>query len=107
MNIIFYHKGTIPLAYIIPKNKDLKKYRPIISYANHSLKKLLKLASRGFSHILKNIKSVNHFNSTKTTDIMDFIKNINMKKNIQSILIKGDIKEIYHMKNLKKLLFGL
>lgn len=26
MNIIFYHKGTIPLAYIIPKNKDLKKY---------------------------------------------------------------------------------
>lgn len=95
MKLFPFKKGTLPIAYIIPKNKNLNKYRPIISYSNHSLKKLLKIASRGLFHILKNIKSIKHFNITKSTEFMEFIKDIKLKSSKQYMLIKGDIKEMF------------
>lgn len=90
-----FKKETLHIAYIIPKNKNLNKYRPIISYSNHSLKKLFKIASRGLFHILKNIKSIKHFNITKSTEFMEFIKDIKLKSSKQYMLIKGDIKEMF------------
>ena len=36
----YIRKGfSCPYGYIIPKNKDINKYRPVVSYVNHVSKK--------------------------------------------------------------------
>jgi len=93
-NININKNGVIPNAYILPKNKDIRKTRPIVSYSNHPIRNLLKIASRGLFHILKHAP-IKHFTITKTHSTMDFIKNIDLLDNEKNILIKGDIKEMY------------
>lgn len=93
-NISINKNGVIPNAYILPKNKDVRKTRPIVSYSNHPIRNLLKVASRGLFHVLKHAP-IKHFSITKTHSTMEFIKNIDLIDNGKNMLIKGDIKEMF------------
>jgi hypothetical protein len=52
----YYNKNnSIPYGYIIPKSKDVKKCRPVISYYNHPYKNLLNICNRVIMGMLKMI----------------------------------------------------
>lgn len=86
--------SALPSSYILPKNKDIQRYRPIVSYFNHPCKTLFKIASRGLVHLLKHSqeKSFSIFN---TLDPMKFIKEQKLVKYGKHLLLKADIKEMY------------
>lgn len=85
---------TLPSSYVLPKNKDISRFRPIVSYFNHPCKKLFKIAARGLFHILKNSQE-EHFAIFNTSETMAFIDGIELEKYGKHLLIKADIKEMY------------
>ena len=58
---------TIPYSYILFKNKDDNRRRPIVSYYNHPLKKSFNYTSRALSFILKHA-SLDAFTLWRTRD---------------------------------------
>jgi hypothetical protein len=51
------NKGTLPSSYITPKAKaPLSKFRPLVSFLHHPMKKLLKIQARALLFLLDNIK---------------------------------------------------
>jgi hypothetical protein len=67
--------GSLPYAYATPKNKDLTRYRSIISYANHPLKLVYGVAQRAIIFMIKSI-NVTHFTLHKTHDVLRSIQKI-------------------------------
>ncbi len=62
-------------AYLIPKNKDLNRWRPIVSYFHFLTKKIGKWMSRCLTVLCNEIgKFWKHLNLTKTTDSFEFFK---------------------------------
>jgi hypothetical protein len=61
----FRKAGTLPYAYATPKNKDLSRYRSIISYADHPLKLVYAVAQRAVIFMIKSV-NVTHFTLHKT-----------------------------------------
>ena len=45
--------SPLPVSYVLPKNKDVKKDRPITSYFKHPFKKVFNAAGRALLHILE------------------------------------------------------
>ena len=43
----------IPEPYILPKNKDILRYRPITPYTNHPLSSSLNIASRALAFVMR------------------------------------------------------
>ena len=93
----------LPYGYIIPKNKDKNKYRPVVSYFHHKYKKLLNTTSRGIAGMLKLI-SKNSKNCVlwKTGDLhnvmIEKIRKLLELKNSKNKYIKVrsyDIKNFY------------
>ena len=73
-------KGSLPYVYINYKNKDLNKHRPIMSYYNHPMKLLFKLAGTALTFLLTQIPSnYYHFNLFNITHVKTFINNTNNK----------------------------
>ena len=68
-------KGTLPYGYILPKDKDITRDRPIISYASHPARSLLNTISRAILAILKFL-SFEHFILWKTQDAFSFFNDI-------------------------------
>ena len=51
----FYAGGQIPVAYVLPKSKDLCKGRPIVPYCNHPCRRLYKLVGRALSYFARKV----------------------------------------------------
>jgi hypothetical protein len=58
-----------PLSYILPKNKNVLKDRPIVSYATHRLKKLLNTCSRAILFCLQQ-SPIHQYTLWKTHDLL-------------------------------------
>lgn len=85
---------SLPSSYILPKDKDIKRFRPIVPYFNYTYKNLFKCAARGLFHLLKHSQK-QHFTIFNTMNTMDFIKTQKLENYESHLLIKGDIKEMY------------
>jgi hypothetical protein len=72
--------GRLPYAYVLPKNKDISRCRPVVSYYNHPHKRLLNLCSRAVAGMLKRIES-SHCILWKTGDLLE-----RMRENIDALV---------------------
>jgi hypothetical protein len=93
------NKSAIPHAYIIPKNKDIEKQRPISSYCRHPLKKLLNRAGRALTAALQNLDEQTHFTLWNTThfstDVQNKVERIISSGFPDVLALAGDIKNMY------------
>lgn len=93
-------KGTLPYAYGIPKEKDLNKFRPIVSYANHPLKRLLNTTGRIINFMMKKC-NLEGMTLWKTNDVTEKLLEFNEKiqevwnNEMETIMIVSDIKDMY------------
>ena len=86
-------KGKIPYAYAIPKFKNLLRYRPIMSYAQHPLRRIYNLVSRALFFILQEIcpKSVLFNINNLVNKLIQYLENV--KNNIY--IVTFDIKNMF------------
>jgi hypothetical protein len=71
-------KGQLPYVYLNPKYKDLNRYRPLMSYSNHYLRALFKLAGSALTFMLLQIPMrYQHFNLFNMTCVKTFIDSTN------------------------------
>lgn len=95
--------GNIPYAYVLFKNKDIKKKRPIVSYATHPLKKTLNITCRALNHMIQTITPDHamHCNMETCVELKDRIKDFETRKkneygkNTRFAFIMGDVKNMY------------
>jgi hypothetical protein len=98
----FNHTGSLPYPYVLRKQKDLSRSRPVVSYANHPLKKVIQVASSALLLCVKALpeeyRSANIFS---TKDMLpnllqkyEMVKNI-FGENTEYFTYAGDIKEMY------------
>lgn len=58
------NKCSVPFVYILPKNKDLNKWRPIMSYSAHPMRGLMRLVGRSLNFIThSNSSAISAFHS--------------------------------------------
>ena len=60
---------SIPYAHLLPKFKDTSRYRQIVSYFKHPLKKVMSVAQRAIMFMI-NTLTLTHFNLSKTQDFL-------------------------------------
>lgn len=91
-------KTRLPYGYCLPKNKDVKKRRPIVSYCVHPFAKVLQRASRAIRHML-DICDRKHFTLNKTNDFVSRLESIHqsfMDEGYDHVVMQaGDIKNMY------------
>ena len=93
-------KNSSPYCYTLPKAKDFNRFRPIVSYFHHPLKKLYNYASRALTFILKHSKT-NSFTLWNTKDLLPTITHISNTlkhtygKNTKLLSYCADIKNMY------------
>jgi hypothetical protein len=92
-------KNRVPHAYVLRKNKDVTRLRPIVSYFHHPIKAVFNRASRALLYILHNSKA-NHFVLPRTQDLVPVLsarlqadRSAFSKAGIS--FAPGDIKEMY------------
>jgi hypothetical protein len=87
---------TIPYAYILKKNKDLKKNRPLVSYFNHPLKKPLNMTARALSYMLKQ-SGCDQNVLWKTIDLKHKVRQFNKMKDAGDRIstLTGDLANMY------------
>ena len=96
---IWNNKGTIPYCYGLPKEKDIEKLRPIVSYSKHPMKKQFNQIGRILLFMLKRTK-IRSLNLWKTGNIKEEIKEANKMIDqwggeIEVEMEVHDIKEMY------------
>jgi hypothetical protein len=100
----FNYSGTFGYAYCIPKNKDLHKTRPIVSFINHPLKHIYKLISRTLQFLLNQLNNaVPHYILYKTNDLKSRLQTYTQSieqqfspaTSIDFITFTSDIKNMY------------
>src|SRR6185437_1225272 len=108
----WYRNGTIPYVYIIPKFKDLSKFRPLVSYFNHPLRNLFAIAGSAMTFMITQIPSqYRHFNLINPQLIQNFINDTNNKfklintKKIFPFMV--DIKNMYTALKHKNILMAI
>ena len=62
--------AQVPFAHILPKSKDTTRYRPIVSYAKHPLKKVMSVCQRAIMYIISTLPQ-QHFNLPRTQDFLN------------------------------------
>lgn len=72
-------KWNIGYAYLIPKDKDINKWRPIVSYSKFHTRQTGKLISRGLSVIIKEVGK--YWKQLNLHTTRDFIKEIDIINN--------------------------
>jgi hypothetical protein len=94
----FKTDSSLPYGYSMPKNKDINKNRPIVSYAVHPMKKMLNRAGRALQTILASIDPSQHFTLWKTLDFTTEIK-LDVDAILDSypdvVAYAGDIKNMF------------
>ena len=99
----FNAKGDVPYLYIMAKEKDVNKIRPLASYFLHPLKLIYRYTSMALAVILKLLPEEEHFNLFKTFDTKDHLEKIfqtieNNLEDLDSTTITayaGDIKNLF------------
>ena len=92
--------SRLPSSYILPKNKDIKKARPITSYFNHPFKRVFNAAGRGLLHILESTRE-EHFNMSNVSDLMNKVEKLNEKCTQEKsckrscLCLNGDLANMY------------
>lgn len=89
--------GDLPYGYVIPKEKDINKMRPIVSYYHHPWKHVLNVAARALTFLMKAAK-VDQYVLWQTFDLRRRVKEIDdwaSGKNEEVLMIGGDIKNMY------------
>ena len=90
--------ASLAQPYIIPKQKDLNKMRPIVPYTKHPLRRLFNMASRAITYIFNNI-SAKSFTLSKTGDLPEVLSHVNniLKQNPDFVVSAqlGDVKNMY------------
>ena len=98
-----FEEIEVPYAYILFKNKDIKKIRPIVSYATHPLKRILNITCRALNHMIKTIDPNHalHCNMETCIELKERIKTFEKRnkktygKNTRFAFIMGDVKNMY------------
>ena len=100
-----WKNAEIPNAYILLKNKDIKKHRPITSYFKHPMKRQLNAAHAALSHIMAEVKKKARmhftFNIEKPSNLKKLVQEMNMRirdkhdGSAEIRLFMGDIKQMY------------
>ena len=95
---------STPTSYLLPKNKNILKDRPIVSYSRHRLKKIYNVCARALLFAL-NQKEIHQYTLWKTHDLLPFLNNVNTaystltkKKTLRRPVIvseNGDISQMY------------
>jgi hypothetical protein len=90
---------TLPYTYILPKQKaPLTKFRPIISYADHPMKKVLHPAGRALMTLFVRAK-LPSFNINTTQMVTDYLKDwqthLTTNPTIHPIFVSYDIENMY------------
>ena len=67
--------AKLPYAYVLPKDKDLERPRPVTSYCAHPLKKLLTKVSVVINFLLISLPK-NNFNLDKVNDVTLFLSKL-------------------------------
>lgn len=95
----------IGYGYIIPKEKDLYKTRPIVSYFSHPMKDLLNKTARGLIYLIQKYGGEN-WNLWKATEAPRLIMKLwNEKEKEEKWILKTfDIKEMFTNLNKKSII---
>ena len=92
--------SSLPVSYVLPKNKDVKKDRPITSYYKHPFKRVFNAAGRALLHILDKTTET-HFNMGNVSDLMEKIEKLNNLKTNKSdsrrscLCLNGDLANMF------------
>lgn len=68
--------SPLPVSYILPKNKDIEKDRPITSYFKHPFKRVFNSTGRALLHLLEKTTD-QHFNMSNVNDLMTKVEKLN------------------------------
>ena len=68
---VSHDESPLPNAYIMIKNKDICKFRPIVSYFRHPWKRLLRAAGRALDLLLQKAP-VAHFNMPRVGQLRSY-----------------------------------
>ena len=82
-------KGSVPVAYVLPKSKDIQKGRPIVPYVNHVLRSVYRVAGRALSYFLLGHDTSElglGFNITRTDEFVKTVK----RSQLQAVERFGD-----------------
>jgi hypothetical protein len=79
--------SSLPTSYVLPKNKDVKKDRPITSYFKHPFKRVFNATGRALLHILAKTDKP-HFNMGNVSDLMIKLEKLNNDSRSSSNLLK-------------------
>ena len=98
----FNQSGSLPYLYIMAKEKDFNKLRPLASYFFHPLKLVYRYTSMALAVVLKSLPDT-HFNLSKTFDTLDYLQHIMDTINEHMInpqdtslaIYAGDIKNLF------------
>jgi hypothetical protein len=89
---------SFPYAYTLTKNKDLAKFRPIVSYCTHPTNVMLRRVARALKYMLETI-SAPHWTLWRTDNFTSTLKGIHksfLDEGFQyTRALAGDIKQMY------------
>ena len=92
--------ASVPFAHILPKAKDTTRYRPIVSYARHPIRKVMSVCQRALMFIIATIPQ-RHFNLARTQDFLHRITSFSQELKFlhgESVILMPfslDIKEMF------------
>ena len=89
----FNHNGRVPYAYAIPKDKDTKRFRPVVSYFKHPLKMIYNRAARALLFLLDYADIGNMLK--KCDDLIEKISLFTFHNHYKLYLTTFDIKDMY------------
>lgn len=94
----FKKTDNLPYGYILPKNKNVKENRPIVSYCAHPMAKVLQRTGRALKHML-DICYEKHLTMNKTNDFVTRLEKVFTSFTDEGydhvVMMAGDIKKMY------------
>ena len=92
-------EGKMPAGYIIPKSKDINKWRPIVAYTHHPARRMLHTAARALNYLVE-VCPVEHCNmqrvdmtAQRLQDTLDTL--VERYPEGESFILMGDVKNMY------------
>ncbi|GBG76797.1 hypothetical protein CBR_g23012 [Chara braunii] len=73
------NKGTLDSAYVIPKHKDLTRYRPIWPTYNEPMVRTSRVVARGLNFLLSKLPTNDHFNLPAVSQLTAKLNRVNTK----------------------------
>lgn len=91
-------RHKLPYVYTMPKNKDINKFRPIMSYCTHPLRTTLRRACRALRFALRSY-ATDHMDMPTTSEFLPRVSSILAALRAEGYdrvhMLAGDIKQMY------------